>query len=300
MNTTKALEKIKGSEEISCFCITSKIFVGYGDGLICYWDLSHVKTQQTTITPLIGHTNKVNNICSTTDCNLVFSSSNDCTVRQWNAETESGYCERIFKFADPVSTSQLCLEKDLLLTGSWDKQVRALNLVTGEVEKSWVASKEAIKCMKITDKYIFVSGIEPIIRAFDMESGQVKQYQGHTSWVLCLEVYNNWLLSGSDDMTIRIWDITTCKELEVLKGHKNGVTCIAFANNELFTGSYDHQIICWDVMEIDNRIKEKQAMARADLESRKEEVRQRFIESKRGKKKKGKKGKGGAKKKKGR
>ena len=110
-------------------------------------------------------------------------------MRQWNAETESGFCERIFKFADPVSISQLCLHKDLLLTGSWDKQVRALNLVTGEVEKSWVASKEAIKCMKITDKYIFVSGVDPIIRAFDMETGEVKEYRGHTSWVLCLEVY---------------------------------------------------------------------------------------------------------------
>ena len=42
-------------------------------------------------------------------------------------------------------------------------------------------------------------------------------------------------------------------------------------------------------------------MGRADLESRKEEVKQRYIESKRGKKKKGKKGKGGGgKKKKGR
>ena len=61
--------------------------------------------------------------------------------------------------------------------------------------------------MKITDKYIFVSGIEPIIRAFDIETGQVKQYQGHDSWVLCLEVFDEWLISGSDDKTIRIWDI---------------------------------------------------------------------------------------------
>jgi len=49
--------------------------------------------------------------------------------------------------------------------------------------------------------------MEPIIRAFDIETGQVKQYQGHNSWVLCLEVYEDWLLSGSDDKTIRIWDI---------------------------------------------------------------------------------------------
>ena len=59
-----------------------------------------------------------------------------------------------------------------------------------------------------------------------------------------------WLLSGSDDNTIRIWDLRTTKVLEELTGHHNGVTSLTFANNELFSGSQDHYIICWDVDEI--------------------------------------------------
>jgi len=43
LNTNKALEKVKNSDEICCFCISNKIFVGYGDGLICYYDINNTK-----------------------------------------------------------------------------------------------------------------------------------------------------------------------------------------------------------------------------------------------------------------
>ena len=71
---------------------------------------------------------------------------------------------------------------------------------------------------------LFTAGLDPVIRSFNLETGEVKQYEGHTSWVLCLQTYvtydendkqkTNWLFSGSDDSTIRIWDITSTKCLE--------------------------------------------------------------------------------------
>jgi len=75
--------------------------------------------------------------------------------------------------------------------------------------------------------------------------------------VLCLATYktvkedgtvvDDWLLSGCNDSTIRIWDLKTGKCLDELQGHTNGVTSLCFANKELFSGSQDHYIICWDV-----------------------------------------------------
>jgi len=129
----------------------------------------------------------------------------------------------------------------LLFTGSWDKIVRAIDIKTGEIDRSFVASREAINCLHLWDKWLFVSGIDPVIRAYDLTTGQVKLFEGHRSWVLQMTtniVYKEdgsikyqWLFSASDEGAIRIWDITTQRCLENLEGHNNGVTQMAFCNN---------------------------------------------------------------------
>lgn len=106
------------------------MFSGYGDGLICYRELAGA--EQDNMICLIGHTNKVNHLEAIPDSDTLFSSSNDCTVRQW--AVEEGACERVFKFSDPINISRVCLEKGLLFTGSWDKQVRAITLENGAVD----------------------------------------------------------------------------------------------------------------------------------------------------------------------
>jgi WD40 repeat protein len=135
-----------------------------------------------------------------------------------------------------------------------------------------------------------------------LETGKIKVFEGHTSWILAMKTYvklkedgsvkHQWLFSGSDDNTVRIWDISTTKCLEELQGHKNGIQTITFANNDLFTGSYDNYIICWSLTEIEEKIRETQAMMAEDLRSKKFEAFEGYMESK-GKRKKGKaKGKG--------
>lgn len=181
----------------------------------------------------------------------------------------------------------------MLFTASWDKMVRCVDLETNQIVKSFIASKEAIKCLTVYENLIFVAGCDPIIRAFNIETGENKMYTGHRGWVYSIECHEGRLYSGGDDRTVIIWNIETTKILEVLKSHENGVTSIGFAHNDLYTGSFDHQIICWDLADLENRIEEKEMLREADVHSRKYEVYWRLIQAKKGKKKKGKKGKKG-------
>lgn len=156
-----------------CFCFNGpKIFTGYEDGLICSWDIDTQELNQ----PLIGHTNRINFITST-EGDFIFSAANDCTVRKWNIK--SGICDSVFKYADPIAVVQVSQTLNMMFTASWDKMVRIVDLEANKVTKSFVASKEAIKAMIVTEKYIFVAGCDPIIRGFSLETGECKMYQGH-------------------------------------------------------------------------------------------------------------------------
>lgn len=122
------------------------MFSGYGDGLICAWDIGPIYSTddfEPEMIPMLGHTNKINEIRVVPQYNRIFSASDDCTLRQWSLE-EIGVCERIFKFPDPVSSCQVYAEKGMLFVGSWDKMVRAIILEEGIVDRAFVAAKEAI------------------------------------------------------------------------------------------------------------------------------------------------------------
>ncbi|ETO18826.1 G-protein beta WD-40 repeats containing protein, partial [Reticulomyxa filosa] len=59
------------------------------------------------------------------------------------------------------------------------------------------------------------------------------------------------ICSGSHDKTIRIWDIETTKQLNVLKGHRHFVRSVKYGLNELLntilSGSNDKSVRLWDI-----------------------------------------------------
>ncbi|BAY34668.1 WD-40 repeat-containing protein [Nostoc carneum NIES-2107] len=57
------------------------------------------------------------------------------------------------------------------------------------------------------------------------------------------------LASGSDDNTIKIWNITTGKAITTLTGHSSSVYSVAFSpdGQKLASGSSDNTIILWDL-----------------------------------------------------
>jgi WD40 repeat protein len=57
------------------------------------------------------------------------------------------------------------------------------------------------------------------------------------------------LASGSADMTVKLWDTTTWRELRTLRGHRNKVDCLAFApdGRTLATGGANETVRLWEV-----------------------------------------------------
>jgi hypothetical protein len=58
------------------------------------------------------------------------------------------------------------------------------------------------------------------------------------------------IVSGSDDRTIRIWDVTTGTEIHKLDGHSGGVTSVSFSSDcskIVSSRSWDNSIRIWDV-----------------------------------------------------
>jgi WD40 repeat protein len=57
------------------------------------------------------------------------------------------------------------------------------------------------------------------------------------------------VVSGSSDMTVRVWDAQAGKQLSVLKGHSNWVLSAEFSSDaaHIVSGSSDRTVRVWDV-----------------------------------------------------
>ena len=105
-----------------CFSACMLLFAAYEDGLICCWDMNTGKFNF----PMIGHANKVNQMLMSRDTVSMFSAANDCTVRKWN--TDTGICDSIFKFANPISAIFINEDLNYMYTAHWDKMVRVMDI----------------------------------------------------------------------------------------------------------------------------------------------------------------------------
>ena len=74
--------------------------------------------------------------------------------------------------------------------------------------------------------------------------------EGHSGWVriVVFSPVGKLLASGSDDGTVRLWDLTTGSSLGSLQGHSNWVRAMAFSpdGKHLASGSNDCTIRLWD------------------------------------------------------
>jgi WD40 repeat protein len=65
---------------------------------------------------------------------------------------------------------------------------------------------------------------------------------GHSAAVRSLLVAGDRLFSGSDDATVRVWDLFRLEAKQVLRGHSSSVTDIAYGSGRLVTASRDKTV----------------------------------------------------------
>ncbi|MDJ1173654.1 NACHT and WD repeat domain-containing protein, partial [Roseofilum capinflatum] len=102
----------------------------------------------------------------------------------------------------------------------------------------------------------------PLVQSSLAETVQVSRerqlFQGHQASVRSLAITpdgskvisgSGSTLVGSNDNTLRVWDITTGESLAILEGHQNDVTSIAITpdGSKVISGSNDNTLRVWDI-----------------------------------------------------
>jgi len=89
------------------------------------------------------------------------------------------------------------------------------------------------------------------IPASSQEKPEIFVQTGHAEYInaIAFSPDGRYALSGSDDCTLRLWDISTGREIRTFKGHKSWVRSVDFSPDGRYalSGGYDCTLKLWDI-----------------------------------------------------
>jgi WD40 repeat protein len=144
---------------------------------------------------------------------------------------------------------------DLLVSGSFDKTIRILNVTSRKVIKTINDDTDLIYCLLLLHNGQLASGEgDSMIKIWNIETTHrrllvVNRLEGHTARVYTIVNLNmSHIASGSLDETIKIWNHESSALLQTLIGHSASVmNLILLSNGNLASASLDATIKIWNL-----------------------------------------------------
>lgn len=233
---------------------------GGSDNTIQLWDLSTRKEIHT----LKGHELGVNSLIFSPDNQTLISSGWDNTIKIWDVGT--GRVIHTIK-DDDLKTNSIVLSPDgqTIATASWegDKTIQIWNVATGKKVLTLTGHTSPVQAIAFSadSKTLASAANDHTIKLWNVATGsEIRTLQGMSASSLSFHPNGQILASANNAITninhdgiwdndIKLWDISTGKEIRSLKGHLFGVFSLAFSpdGKNLVSGGGDETLKIWRV-----------------------------------------------------
>lgn len=237
LETNKYKLIYSGNISILTELFEDKIIIGLHDNTIRVWN--HYSSKCELI--LEGHTKIITSIEYLLFENKlkIISQSYDGYLRIW--DYDSGICDHILK---SISLSEIkILPNNKIANISshciiiWDlkniKNVKFIKSINSFIDYN-------NRIINFSNKNLSGWSIEPLELKFVLRE--------HTEDITnMIELYDNRIITASNDKTLKIWNEKTFECINTLKGHKGNIICIALLYNELIISyANDKTLKIWD------------------------------------------------------
>ena len=189
---------------ILCLQYDDEILVtGSSDFTCIIWS---IKEGYRPVRRLRGHAAGVLDVCI--DERYIITCSKDTTIVVWDRKT-GDLLKRLSGHRGPVNAVQM--RGNLLASASGDGMSKLWNLEAGVCIKEFSSKDRGLACVEFSEdgRTIFAGGNDQVIYEYDTNTGKVvRQLKGHKHLVrsLHLDSANNRIVSGSYDMSVKVWD----------------------------------------------------------------------------------------------
>ncbi|MER3494835.1 MAG: serine/threonine protein kinase [Mastigocladus sp. ERB_26_2] len=231
---------------------------GHDDKTIKLWNFNTYKL----ISTLTGHSQAVKSVAFSPKGNTLATASDDKTIKLWNLNTLEEI-STLYGHSSPVKSVAFSLE-GILASGSWDKTVKLWNITTGQEISTLIGHQLQVSAVTFSPQshLLASASFDRTIRLWDLSSLDTqtqKKFENCPCYSLCGHAWavltvafspdGKILATGSDDNTIKLWNVNTGQVIRTLLGHSWSVLVVAFSGDGeiLISGSRDNTVKLWRV-----------------------------------------------------
>ncbi|MEH2205144.1 MAG: serine/threonine-protein kinase [Nostoc sp.] len=229
------------------------------DKNIKLWDLNTKKV----LASLSGHSQAVKSVAFSPDGQILATASDDKTIKLWQVETLKEICT-LLGHSHAVKSVAFSPDGQILASGSWDKTIKLWDVNTGTEISTITGHQLQVNSVAFSPQGQFLASAsyDRTIRLWQIESSQrelqnrpcyslLSTLSGH-AWAVLTVAFSpdgKILATGSDDNTIKLWEVNTGQLICTLVGHSWSVVAVAFtADGEtLLSASCDKTVKLWRV-----------------------------------------------------
>ncbi|OYD87099.1 serine/threonine protein kinase [Nostoc sp. 'Peltigera membranacea cyanobiont' 213] len=235
---------------------------GSDDKNIKLWDLNTQKVLAT----LSGHSQAVKSVAFSPDGKILATASDDKTIKLWQVETLKEICTLV-GHSHAVKSIAFSPDGQILASGSWDKTIKLWDVNTGREIYTIAGHQLQVNSVAFSpqDQILASASYDRTIRLWQLRAfgGFEEKFEnrpcycllstlsGH-AWAVLTVAFSpdgQILATGSDDNTIKLWEVNTGQLICTLVGHSWSVVAVAFtADGEtLLSASCDKTVKLWKV-----------------------------------------------------
>jgi WD40 repeat protein len=203
-----------------------------------------------------GHEGPVCACAVSSDGNTLLTGSADMTARLWDVNTGEG--RRRLQHEGEVFAAAFSPDGKTFVTGASDRTVRVWDTATGKPLSPPLHHQDQVWAVGFRpDGNAILTGTgkprtpRGEARLYELPRKEyVRHSFNHPGGILsaALSLDGRRILSGGVDMTARLWEADSAKELCIFQGHTGGVQAVAFSPDGLcvLTASADRTARLWD------------------------------------------------------
>jgi WD40 repeat protein len=267
-HTLSGLSNVCAGINCVSFSPDGKTLASGDDKLIRLWDLNTQKVLAT----LSGHSQAVKSVAYSPDGKILATASDDNIIKLWDINQ----LQEIFSLvghSHAVKSVAFSPDGQILASGSWDKTVKLWDVNTGK--EIYTLTRHQLQVTSVAfspqgellasasfDRTICLWQLPAteVLQKYKEAAGKFKNrpdftllgtLSGH-AWAVLTVAFSpdgKILATGSDDNTIKLWEVNTGQVITTLLGHSWSVVAVTFTadGTMLISASRDRTVKLWKV-----------------------------------------------------